>query len=204
MQITLHNAGKRYNYEWIFRQLSFQFSSGNTYAILGANGSGKSTLLQCISTYKLLSEGTITFTDDEKEMPYIPHLVSVVAPYLELIEEYSIKELYHFQASFKPFQKEINYERFIDITGLIKHQLKPIKQFSSGMKQRLKLSLSILSNSPILLLDEPTSNLDNDGVNWYLELINRHKQHRLVLIGSNDEREYAFCDSKISMHDYKS
>jgi ABC-type multidrug transport system ATPase subunit len=203
MQITLHNAGKRYNYEWIFRQLNFQFTSGNTYAVLGANGSGKSTLLQCISTYKLLSEGKILFNSEGRELAYSPLLVSMSAPYLELIEEYTIAEIYRFQAYFKPFQKEINYKRFIEITGLIKHQHKPIKQFSSGMKQRVKLSLAVLSNSPVLLLDEPTSNLDNDGVNWYLELITGYKNNRIVLIGSNDEREYAFCDSQISMHNYK-
>ncbi|MFN4881185.1 MAG: ATP-binding cassette domain-containing protein [Bacteroidota bacterium] len=203
MQITLHNAGKRYNYEWIFRNLDLQLRSDICYAILGPNGSGKSTLLQCISTYKLLSEGKIAFEAEGRPVNYYPGLVAIAAPYLELIEEFTMKELFQFQEAFSSFQRGVLYDDFISITGLAKHQHKVLKLFSSGMKQRVKLALAVLRDTPVLLLDEPTTNLDTDGVRWYQELMTRHLRGRIVVIGSNDEREYTFCSTQIQMRDYK-
>ncbi len=203
MQITLHNAGKRYNYEWVFQRLNYKFESDKCYAVLGPNGSGKSTLLQCISTYKLLNEGTLSFTSQGQSIAFTPQLISITAPYLELIEEFTLKELFHFQLSFKPFISQIDYLLFIDVIGLDRHQHKMIKLFSSGMKQRVKLALALLSDTKVVILDEPTSNLDQEGVEWYSRLIDTYKQNRIILIGSNDEREYGFCEERIYMQEYK-
>jgi len=67
MKITLSDAGKRFNREWIFRHFDYSFFSSNAYAITGPNGSGKSTLLQFIAGALMPSEGRLTyFKEDEK------------------------------------------------------------------------------------------------------------------------------------------
>jgi ABC-type multidrug transport system ATPase subunit len=203
MQITLNNAGKRYQFEWIFRNLSYTFESGNAYAILGPNGSGKSTLLQCLSTYKILNEGSVQYFRQEKPVAFEPAMIALAAPYLELIEEYTVRELFQFQAAFKPYTAKLTYTDFINITALEKQQYKTIKQYSSGMKQRVKLALAVLSDAPVLLLDEPTTNLDASGVKWYEELMKNYTAQRIVIVGSNDEREYNYCTHRIEISDYK-
>lgn len=76
---------------------------------------------------------------------------------------------------------------------------KQIRYFSSGMKQRVKLAQAIFSDTPLLLLDEPCTNLDTDGIQLYLGLIKSHAVGKLVIVSSNDKQEYAFCDRCIDM-----
>ena len=78
-----------------------------------------------------------------------------------------------------------------------------IKYFSSGMKQRLKLALAFCSDTPMLMLDEPTSNLDKQGVEWYLGLVQQFAAGRLTIICSNQEHEYSFCTQHLDISDYK-
>jgi ABC-type multidrug transport system ATPase subunit len=91
----------------------------------------------------------------------------------------------------------------IQLIGLENATHKQIRYFSSGMKQRLKLALAIFSTSPILLLDEPCSNLDKEGYALYKELIQKYAMHKLIIVGSNDPEEYAFCTQQINLMDYK-
>jgi ABC-type multidrug transport system ATPase subunit len=71
------------------------------------------------------------------------------------------------------------------------------------MKQRLKLALAIFSETPILLLDEPCSNLDKEGYALYHTLINKYAMHKLIIVGSNDVQEYNFCTKQLNLMDYK-
>ncbi|HQU56137.1 MAG TPA: ABC transporter ATP-binding protein, partial [Chitinophagaceae bacterium] len=93
MTISLSDAGKRYNREWIFRHFNYQFDAGKTYAITGANGSGKSTLLQVINGSMYANEGKINYTIDGKKCPAetVYKTISICAPYLELIEEMTLQ-----------------------------------------------------------------------------------------------------------------
>jgi ATPase subunit of ABC transporter with duplicated ATPase domains len=91
----------------------------------------------------------------------------------------------------------------LEILGLEKHKSKAISQFSSGMKQRVKLALAIFSEVPLLLLDEPSTNLDSQGLSWYLKLIQQYASNRILVICSNDPREYDFCEKKITLEDFK-
>ncbi|MCX2573789.1 ABC transporter ATP-binding protein [Pedobacter sandarakinus] len=204
MKIVLNDIGRRFNKEWIFRNLSAEFISGNSYAILGPNGSGKSTLLSVLTGSLSPSEGNISF-HNEKDIPVeeIYKYVSLAAPYLELVETFTLKELIHFHFKFKGFAPGVDSKSLISILGLEKSANKEIKYFSSGMKQRTKLALACCSNSPILFLDEPTSNLDVQGVNWYQELIEKYTHDRLTIIGSNQIQEYEFCTSHVQISDYK-
>ncbi|RNL50590.1 ABC transporter ATP-binding protein [Pedobacter jejuensis] len=204
MKISLNNVGRRFNKEWIFRNLSTEFISGNSYAILGPNGSGKSTLLSVLTGSLTPSEGEISFAD-AKDIPVeeIYKHISLAAPYLELVETFTLKELIDFHFKFKNFANGVDAKELIIILGFDKAANKEIKYFSSGMKQRTKLALACCSNSPILFLDEPTSNLDVQGMKWYLELIEKFTKDRLTIIGSNQIAEYEFCNNHIQLSDYK-
>lgn len=204
MKIALNNIGRRFNKEWIFRNLSTEFSSGNRYAILGPNGSGKSTLLSVLNGSLTPSEGQISFSAD-RDIPVedIYQKISLAAPYLELVETFTLKEIIDFHFKFKNFASGLDQQSLIAVLGLEKSANKEIKYFSSGMKQRTKLALACCSDTPILFLDEPTSNLDTQGIDWYRNLIERFTPGRLTIIGSNQIHEYDFCDKEIQIADYK-
>jgi ABC-type multidrug transport system ATPase subunit len=219
MTISLSNTGKRYNREWIFRHCSYTFTSGKKYAITGPNGSGKSTLLQVIAGATLHNEGTVEYqrgrqsTDDsqretnngKQETRNEHHYknISIAAPYLELIEEMTAGEMLQFHAEFKPLIQSINIEEILIIVGLENAVNKQLRYFSSGMKQRLKLAQAFFSNTPVLLLDEPTTNLDADGITLYQTLISNYTKDKLVIVSSNVKQEYDFCEEVIEIGDYK-
>lgn len=206
MKISLEGVGKKFNYEWIFRKIDLEISPEKTLAVTGSNGSGKSTLLQIISGHMLCSEGKLTYENNAqviKDEELYKH-ISIAAPYLELIEEFTVPELVNFHLQFKNFINSIDTARFLEITGLFASRNKPIKYFSSGMKQRVKLALAILSDTDMLLLDEPTSNLDSKAVDWYQNLIGDYGGQRTIIVCSNLlKQEYEFCTNVISINDYK-
>lgn len=221
MTISLSNVGKRYNREWIFRHFSYTFSSEKRYAITGSNGSGKSTLLQVISGALTHNEGTIAVTGAQssttnlavaasaKEVRKQPTInseqlyqhISIAAPYLELIEEMTATEMLQFHEGFKELTASI--PEILKTVTLEKAAHKQIRYYSSGMKQRLKLAQAFFSNSPVLLLDEPTTNLDADGIALYHHLIDNYATGKLIIVSSNDPQEYNFCGEVIAIGDYK-
>ena len=204
MTITLDKIGRRFNQEWIFRGINYQFLPGDKYAILGPNGSGKSTLLNLILGALSPSEGTIQYRQ-EQDVPVdvIYQHISFAAPYLDLIEEFTLQETIDFHFKFKALYVDYNTERVMHLLGLAKSQDKPLKYFSSGMKQRTKLALAFCSATPILVLDEPTSNLDTQGLQWYHHMMENFTEERLVIIGSNQESEYSFCNHFVQITDFK-
>lgn len=205
MKITLTQTGKRFNYDWIFRRVSATFNEGERYAILGPNGSGKSTLLQVISGHLHHNEGTVEYNTPEKLLPpdqFFRHC-AIAAPYLELVEEFTLAETLQFHLQFKQFIPAVKPADAIAIVGLEKSMHKQIRYFSSGMKQRLKLALTIFSDVPVLLLDEPCTNLDAAGTTLYQQLINDYGGNRMIIVSSNDEQEYFMCPNRISILDYK-
>lgn len=217
MTITLNKTGKRYNRDWIFRNVNLEFKSAHKYALLGPNGSGKSTLLQVIAGNLIASEGSIVYSlDSTKTENNIPtssekiitteniyEQLAICAPYLQLIEELTLKEMVDFHVKFKPLMPRINTQQAIELLELPHAANKQIRHYSSGMKQRVKLGLAILSNVPLLILDEPLTNLDEHGKNWYYKLIETYTKQTTILIGSNRPDEYAFAEKQISISDYK-
>lgn len=203
MQITLNNVGKRFNREWIFRHFDYTFSAGKKYAITGSNGSGKSTLLQVIAGSLSHNEGKVHFTVQQQVIEDEQHFqqISIAAPYLELIEEMTAGEFLSFHKQFKLLT--IPDKEILEIAGLQKAVNKQIRYYSSGMKQRLKLAQAFFCNSAVLLLDEPTTNLDPEGILLYQQLIENYTAKKLVIISSNDLQEYEFCDAVIAIGDYK-
>jgi ABC-type multidrug transport system ATPase subunit len=205
MKITLQNIGRRFNRDWIFRNIDYTFTSGETYAVLGPNGSGKSTLLQVLNGSLAPSAGDIKYSLGESsvEIDAVFKHVSLAAPYLELIEEFTMDEMTDFHFKFKSYRPGMDKEAVISLLNLQGGPNKMIKYFSSGMKQRLKLALAFCSDTPMLMLDEPTSNLDSQGVDWYLNLVQQFAADRLTIICSNQEHEYSFCNQRLNISDYK-
>lgn len=205
MTISLSDAGKRFNRDWIFRHFNYQFEKGQSYAITGPNGSGKSTLLQVLSGAMMLSEGNVQYAMNNVQysIENIYRNVSICAPYLEVIEEMTFKEFLDFHHGFKPFLPGITSDSIINVVGLEGAVKKQIRNYSSGMKQRVKLAQSIFSDVPIILLDEPCTNLDSVGIELYHSLVNQYCKDRLLVVSSNDEVEYSFCKEKINISNYK-
>ena len=210
MKIALSDAGKRFNRDWIFRHFTYSFEKGHAYAITGPNGSGKSTMLQVLSGSMHFNEGTCTWTKGDSASRSLMKLaneevyshVSICAPYLEVVEEMTLKEFLNFHHGFKPFLPGINTDSIITALSLEKAANKQIRYYSSGMKQRVKLAQCIFSDTAIVLLDEPCTNLDSTGIELYHQLINDYCKDRLVVVSSNDEVEYRFCKQKINIKDF--
>ena len=180
-----------------------KFLQGHSYAITGANGSGKSTLLQVAAGAVLHSEGNIAYAAGETIIPgeEAYKQISIAAPYLELPEEMTATEFMEFHLSFKQLKKPI--VEILSSVGLEKAAKKQVRYFSSGMKQRLKLAQAFFSETSVLLLDEPLTNLDEEGISLYKKLWNDHTADRLVIVSSNDKQEYDKCEEVIAMSDYK-
>lgn len=206
MKILLNQIGRRFNREWIFNHVDYTFESGKSYAILGINGSGKSTLLQVVSGALTSSVGDISYFLEDKQIPVeelFKHF-SLAAPYLDLIEEFTLLETLDFHFNFKIRFNNLDNNELVNLLDMQKSKNKQLKYFSSGMKQRVKLLLAFCSDTPLLLLDEPTANLDEQGINWYLDLVKSFAgKNRLVIVCSNQAHEYSFCDAQILVADYK-
>ncbi len=203
--LQVQKASKRFHREWIFKNLDLELSAGDALAITGGNGSGKSTLLKCLSGAIPLTLGSIEYRSGATlitEESWFRSL-AIATPYLELPEEFTLNEALTFHFQFKKPLNQLTTQEILAILGFEKHQSKSISQFSSGMKQRVKLALAIFSEVPLLFLDEPTTNLDKQGVSWYLELLQQYAQDRILVICSNEPREYDFCEKKISLEDFK-
>ena len=205
MKISLTDAGKRFNRDWIFRHLTYEFSAGQSYAIIGPNGSGKSTLLQVLSGSMQINEGNAQWSMLNGQYPaeQVYNHISICAPYLEVVEEMTLIEFLNFHSGFKPFLSSITTEKIISTLGLENTVNKQIRNYSSGMKQRVKLAQAIFSDVPLVLLDEPCTNLDAAGILLYHDLINEYCKNRTVVVSSNDEVEYGFCKEKLNINDYK-
>lgn len=205
LKISLENIGKKFKNEWIFRNLSCSFSKNEPIAIIGPNGSGKSTLMQALAGAIPINEGKVTYTNESKSIPdeNWHELLSFSAPYLELIEEFTLAESVNFHVKFKPFQNNLTTSVFLQIIELEKHKDKPVKNFSSGMRQKLKLGLAFYSQTQILLLDEPTSNLDQNGFDWYLHNVEKALKDKIVIVSSNEPKEYTFCEKHLNILDFK-
>lgn len=203
--LQAEEISKRFQYEWIFKKISLNLNSGESLAVTGGNGSGKSTLIKAISGAIPLTSGAISQKKNSKNIPvddWHKNLV-ISAPYLEVPEEFNLIELFEFHFKFKNPLRGIPIEDIIDIIYLGEHKNKQISQFSSGMKQRVKLGLAVFSDVPLVLLDEPTSNLDKKGIKWYQKLVSTYLSDRIVILATNEEREYEFCKQIITLEDYK-
>ncbi|HZY79401.1 MAG TPA: ABC transporter ATP-binding protein [Cyclobacteriaceae bacterium] len=204
MKVVAENLGKRFNREWIFRHFTLTIEPGKTYAITGPNGSGKSTLSQVLWGQVPPTAGTIKYISGDalvQPVDLFKH-VSIATPYMELVEEFTLDETIEFHFKFKTPQSGIPVGSMAEQMGLSHARDKKIAAFSSGMKQRVKLALAFYSDTPLLFLDEPTTNLDKRASAWYQDNLKR-QSGRTIVIASNQEEEYPSNSIKIDLSDYK-
>jgi ABC-type multidrug transport system ATPase subunit len=202
MNIIITDLGKRFNTNWIFRKINYSFLQNKSYAITGPNGSGKSTFLQVLAGAIEKSEGSIIYTNSNNKPVAAEHhytAISLAAPYMELIEEFTLKEFFEFHFKFKQLLPGHTIQQIVNTIGLANAYNKQIRNYSSGMKQRVKLAQAFYSNVPVVLLDEPTTNLDAAGITLYKNLFTQLQAGRLFIVASNDADEIALCNECMSI-----
>lgn len=200
--IKLQQVGKKFGSQWLLKNINCKFEQGNSYALLGNNGSGKSTLLQLIYGWQTPSKGVVEYTNHQNaviEPTQIFKHTAFVAPYIELADELTLTEQLTFYFKFKQIANTASINELINQIGLSQSANKPLKYFSSGMKQRVKLAQVFYADVPIWFLDEPCTNLDDDGINWYNEHVAKQAADKLIIVASNQQHEYAFAKVKMQV-----
>ena len=205
MKISIEQVSKRYIRDWVFKNVNATFSGAQIFAILGSNGSGKSTLLRLISGMQTISRGTVNyeFKNEKITTDNVYNFMSFCAPGMDLVEEMTLEEMLNFHFKFKKIRAGWTVEKIIEEMEMQNAAQKQIGDYSSGMKQRAKLAQAFFSDTPFLLLDEPCSNLDLRGVAMYQKWLKELSHDRLVIIASNDEREYLGAIQTIEIANFK-
>ena len=205
VSISAKGLGKRFNREWIFRNLTYSFEPSNTYAITGPNGSGKSTLLQVLWGQLPQSLGDLSYLSNMGEIPLeevYKHL-TIATPYLDLIEEFTLIEHLRFHFKLKQSRNGMGIDEMLDKLQLQGARDKNIANFSSGMKQRVKLGLAFFTESVLIFLDEPTTNLDKESKEWYHLHLESIPSHCTIFIASNQPDEYPSHSRILNILDFK-
>jgi ABC-type multidrug transport system ATPase subunit len=198
--IVLEGLQKKFGKQHILQDVSHTFQTGSKTVILGSNGSGKSTLIKILSGALEATEGAPTYSFEAKNITAKSaglH-VGIAAPYVALNPMFSLKETLAFHEQFCPFPEGFKLTDWLYKAGLAAHEDKRLSTFSSGMLQRVRLLLAVANERPLLLLDEPLSNLDAEGVQFYTELIRSFALSKTIIVGSNyQEDEYDFCTNEL-------
>lgn len=204
MIISAKQLSKRFNKEWVFRNFTEEFSAREIIAITGANGAGKSTLMQVLWGQTLQTSGTIEWTSEGKQIDPsdLYSFISIAAPYQDLIGEFTLTEHLKFHFSYKRPVGGYSTEELIRLMYLEGAGDKKVADFSSGMRQRLRLGLAFYSEAEVTFLDEPTTNLDATGSAWYRKVLSDTK-NRLIFIATNTAEDYPEGSRIISLNDFK-
>lgn len=204
MEIALENISKKFETRWIFKNLTYKFSKGGRYALTGPNGSGKSTLINIIVAKTPFSKGKITYSKDQMPISVdnVYKEVSIATTAMSVIEEFTLEELVKFHFRFRQPIANIKPAEVFQMLDLERERKKIVSNFSSGMKQRLKIGLALYTDSSVLLLDEPGATLDENSRQWYQENLKKHLNERLLIIASNEVSDFDICDESLNIADY--
>lgn len=202
LEIRLEQVSRRFIRQEVIAPLDWQIQAGEKWSILGQNGSGKSTLLQIVSGFLSPSSGAIFWMLDGKPVnpADVYTKISLSGPYMELLEEFTLSEFLDMHFRVKPPVGGLKSPEILEKTRLQAHANKQIRFFSSGMKQRVRLVQAIVADTPLLLLDEPASNMDEAGMDWLDGLLNEFLGNRTLVVASNHHpRETRFCTQSIRL-----
>lgn len=193
--------GHRFQQKFLFRGLDFTFEAGRIYLIQGSNGTGKSTFLKILSGAMDPSEGAVRFqaAGGVVEVEELWKYIGFVSPYQELPEELRLPELISFQMQMDGTEAETDYQHLIRLFGLEKDLQKPIRNFSTGMKQKARFVLSLGSERPIWILDEPGSNLDAESASRFWDFLAERKKDKLIILASNEPEEFEKADVRLQL-----
>lgn len=205
LTLTVNNLSKRFNREWIFNDLNYTFQAGQTYAVTGPNGSGKSTFLQVVWGQVPQTSGTIRFQKGTEDISVEDcfRRLSIATPYMDLIEEFTLAEMLKFHFNLKSIRPGITPDDLLAIMYLETAYNKPLINFSSGMKQRVKLALALYTDAEMFFFDEPGTNLDARAFAWYTRELALLPAKAMVFIASNDAQEYPESATILNITDYK-
>ncbi len=202
ISVSLKGITHNYRNNIIFSPVSHDFVAGTNTVILGKNGSGKSTLLKLISSYMEPTQGSIQYSSENVEigLENIPFLSSICSPSAILEEKLTLSETFDFYYSLRNLKESISKEEFFASCFLSESINKRVKELSSGMSQRLKLAFTFLTESSLILLDEPCMNLDTQGTDLYTSYINNFGKEATQIIASNSIAvEYAHCNAELKL-----
>lgn len=200
ISVEIDRVYKRFQNEWIIKDFSHSFEKGSITGVSGRNGSGKTTLIRIIAGLLVPSKGKVSYHLDSKslkEHEWYKYL-SYSAPYIVLNEELTAVETFNFVSKLKPYS-DMQSDKFLKISYLDRDFDKQIKNYSSGMKQRLSLALSLLNDCPLLILDEPTSYLDLEAKNWFYNLLDKRKSNKTIILASNEAGDFGSCDKVLNI-----
>ncbi len=197
---------KSFGRRLIFNDLQFRFDKSGVYGISGPNGSGKSTLVKIIAGILGASKGKIVHKMNDQEIAEerLHDHIGFVSPYLVLYEEFSTYENLKLFAEIRgvKFNKE-TVDYLLNKFLLYKRKDDLLKTYSSGMKQRVKFIFALMHSPQLLILDEPTSNLDDEGKNSVYELVREEGQKNIVLIASNEIHDLELCNEIVYLEKFK-
>lgn len=201
MHLSIQRLNKAFNQKTVFKDLSFEVPSGNRLAISGPNGAGKSTLLKILSGGALPSSGKVQYQLQGRNIgeDQLFRYVHFVAPYNTVIEELTLRELFHMHQQLGLLRSFLTFDEWLKKLDYAFSADQQIRMFSSGMKQRVKLGLSLLDSRPLILLDEPGSNLDQNGKEWMYSLLRLLSDDQTLIIASNDSVEISYCPQQLKL-----
>lgn len=191
MLVATH-VWKRYESRLVLRDLSFEVAPGACFAVVGRNGAGKSTLLRLVAGLLEPSRGQIEWNGASTRGQ-----CALSAPDAPLYRELSCLENLRFFARNRACDAQLKLHlaawelerRADDLAG----------DLSSGLRARLGLAVASWFELPILLLDEPSANLDDIGRERVAALIQNQRARGVTLLATNDERDLGWCDGTISV-----
>ncbi len=196
--LEVKNVSKWFGVRKVFENINLDLKSGQSIAIAGPNGSGKTTLLRIIIGLTVPTRGEVIFSKDRKRLDfndYRPSL-SLVGPYLSLYGSLTARENLKFISKVNgTLSSDMNIDKLLDKVGLDGRGDDYVSEFSSGMQQRLKYAAALIKNPSILMLDEPTSNLDDEGKKGVFDIVNQYRPDSIIIIATNEKEEYSLADS---------
>lgn len=205
MQIKAENISKKYHTDYIIRNFNYTFSHEKVVGIAGENGSGKSTLLQILSSVLTPTDGKMLYEISGKNIPVneIRYSIALISPAEKLVQTSTVSEIIDFHFVFKNYLPGYDKNSLLNACWLTDSKSKTVAELSSGMKQRLKLALAFFSDLACILLDEPTNNLDQKGIEWVEDLQKKLRKNRLLIIASNEQRDFKLCDEIFHIENFK-
>lgn len=204
--LKLDNVTKTFGRRLIFKDLNYTFTSGKVYGIAGPNGSGKSTLVKIMSGLISSTSGKVIHMLGEKTITpeQLHNYMGFLSPYLFLYDEFSAEENLQYFAHIRGVRyDDEKVKQLLEEFNLYDRRNDLLKEYSSGMKQRIKLLFALIHKPYLLILDEPTSNLDNEGKDKFYQIIKDEARLNLAIIASNEESDLALCDEIIYLKNYK-
>jgi heme exporter protein A len=197
LKLDVKNLAKRFGHRPVFQDISFSLDYGSSIAVVGPNGSGKSTMLRLIAGLLMPTSGEAVFYENNKRLDFdrLRRKMAMVAPYLSLYSSLTAAENLRFFSEVDGLRIDRQkIEEILARVGLENRADDRVGEYSSGMHQRLKYAVALLKNPEILIIDEPSTNLDENGRKIVYDAINAIRKDCIVIVATNEKEEYSLAE----------